>query len=253
MWTYLIGPIFAIFPLRWRMSLPFANKIRWERATAVGGFIEGLLAVVALMYWYMHAMSTWVGNGVGVALNGKMGTEVRIQDIGGAALIIWWMHPFTWLLVYFAVEGAIRLCSGAFGDSSCGILPLFLADKIVFAPFRLRKQATSGGSAVGGNIPSYAGAIRERICAASLREVPDELRFTKNESGEILEVHSCRRKQDWAPPRVVCYQNGYYRLEADSNAGGERPFRYQLRRLPVGVPGRTVLLYAPPDAVIRNA
>jgi hypothetical protein len=252
MWTYLLGPIFAIFPLPWRMSLPFANKIQWERATAVSGFVEGLLAIVGLMYWYMHAMSIWVGNGVGVALSGKMGTEVRIQDIGGTALIIWWMHSLTWLLAYIGIEGATRLCSGAFGDHSCGILPLFLADKILIGPFRRRKQVSPDESGTGGNVSSYVGAIHERIRSTSRREVSDELHFTKNESEEILEIHACRRKQDWTPPRVVRYEDGYYRLEADSNAGGERPFRYRLRRLPAGVPGRTVLLYAPADALIRN-
>src|SRR5712664_2082946 len=140
MWTYLLGPIFAIFPTPWRKSLPFAQIVQWERATAVSGFAEAALAPVALMYWYSHAMSTWVGNGVSVALSGKMGHEVRLQDIGGAALIIWWMHPVTWLLAYFGLEGAVRLCAGAFGGNSCGILPLFLADKIILSPFRRRKE-----------------------------------------------------------------------------------------------------------------
>jgi hypothetical protein len=91
------------------------------------------------------------------------------------------------------------------------------------------------------------------VRTAGLSEVPDELCFTKNESGEILEIRACRRKQDWTPPRTVRYLDGYYRLEADSSAGGARPFLYRLRRLAAGVPGRTVLLYAPADAVIRNA
>jgi hypothetical protein len=252
MWTYLLGPILAIFPLHWRMSLPFANRIKWDHATSVSGFVEGIFAVAGLMSWYMHAMSLWVGNGAGMALSGKMGTEVRIQDIGGAALIIWWMHPLTWLLAYIGIEGATRLCSGAFGKYSCGILPLFLADKIIVGPFRLRNLAASSESGTGGNVSSYVGAISERVRSAGRREVSDELHFIKNESGEFMEIHACRRKQDWTPPRVVRYQDGYYRLEADSNAGGERPFRYRLRRLPAGVPGRTVLLYAPPDAVMRN-
>jgi len=230
------------------MSLPFAKKVQWERATAISGFAEALLALAALMYWYSYAMSIWVGNGTSVALSGKMGPEVRFQDIGGAALIVWWMHPVTWLLAYFGLEGAVRLCAGAFGGHSCGTFPLFLADKIVIMSFRRRKDAGDGG----GNISSFAGAVRERMHVARLQEVPDELCFTKNESGEILEIRACRRKQDWTPPRTVRYLDGYYRLEADSSAGGARPFLYRLRRLAAGVPGRTVLLYAPPDAVIRN-
>jgi hypothetical protein len=252
MWTYLLGPIVAVFPKPWRNSLPFAEEVNWERATAISGFAEAAIALVALMYWYSYAMSTWVGNGVGVALSGKMGTEVRLQDIGGAALIVWWMHPLTWLLAYFGLEGALRLCAGAFGGNSCGILPLFLADKIVFSPFRRRKHATLDTADTGGNVSSYAGAIRERIRTAKLPEIPDELCFSRNETGEILEVNACRRKQDWTPPRVVRYLDVYYRLEESLSGGAARPFRYRLRRLAAGVPGRTVLIYAPADPVIHE-
>jgi hypothetical protein len=104
----------------------------------------------------------------------------------------------------------------------------------------------------GGNVSSYAGAIRERIRTARLPEVPDELYFTKNESGEILEICASRRKQDWTPPRVVRYLDTYYRLESDSSTAGARPFRYRLRRLAAGVPGRTVLIYAPVDPVVHE-
>jgi hypothetical protein len=231
------------------MSLPFAKKVQWERATAISGFAEAALALVAIMYWYSYAMSTWVENGVSVALSGKMGPGVRPQDIGGAALIVWWMHPVTWLLAYLGLEGALRLCAGAFGGHSCGIFSLFLVDKIVIGPFRRRKEGVGAVS----NVSSFAGVISERVRTAGLSEVPDELCFKKDESGEILEIRACRRKQDWIPPRTVRYLDAYYRLEADSSAAGPRPFRYQLRLLPMGVPGRTVLLYAPADAVILNA
>ena len=249
MLTYLLGPIFAIFPTPWRTSLPFAKKVLWERATAISGLVEAALALASIMYWYTYAMSTWVTNGVSAAIDGKMGAGVRPQDIGGAALIVWWMHPVTWLCAYLGLEGVLRLCVGAFGGNACGIFPLFLADKIVFSPFRRRKDGVGAVS----NVSSFAGAIHERVRTAKLPEVPDELCFTKDESGEILEIYASRRKRDWIPPRTVRYLDGYYRLESDSSASGPRPFLYQLRRLAAGVPGRTVLLYAPLDAVIRNA
>ena len=249
MWTYLFGPIFAILPTPWRMSLPFTEKVQWEPATAISGFAEAVLALVGIMYWYYYAMSFWVGNAVSAALDGKMGAGVRPQDIGAAALIVWWMHPVTWLLAYIGLEGILRLCVGAFGGNSCGILPLFLADKIVFGPFRRRKD----GAGAGGNVSSFVGAVHERVRTARLPEVPDELCFTKDEGGEILEIRASRRKQDWIPPRTVRYLDAYYRLESDSSAAGPRPFCYRLRRLPMGVPGRSVIFYAPTDAVVRDA
>ena len=252
MWTYLFGPFFALFPRPWRESLPFKEEVRWARATAISGLAEASLALAALMYWYSYSMTTWVGNGTAVALSGKMGTEVRIQDIGGAALIVWAMHPITWLIGIAGLEGAVRLCAGAFSGNSCGILPLFLADMIVFGPFRRRQGVSSDVAGVRSNAWSYAGAIRDRMRESRLPEVPDELCFTKSESVEMLEIRACRRKQDWTPPRVVRYLDRYYRLEGDSRASGARPFRYRLRRLVAGVPGRTVLFYAPANAVVSN-
>jgi hypothetical protein len=44
----------------------------------------------------------------------------------------------------------------------------------------------------------------------------------------------------------------YYRLEENSVENGPRPFRYRLRRLERGVPGRNVLLYKTEDAVLKQ-
>src|ERR1700688_2466242 len=102
MWTYLLGPFFSIFPKRWREALPFSEYVRWARATAISGLAEATAALVALSYWYTYAMTTWVGRGVDVALNGPLsgqsGPELRPQDIGAVALMIWASHPLTLLL-----------------------------------------------------------------------------------------------------------------------------------------------------------
>ena len=79
-------------------------------------------------------------------------------------------------------------------------------------------------------------------------EVPDELRFQKSGGEETLEILSSRRKDEWTPPRVVRYQQSYNRLESSGTQSGPRPFRYTLRRLSTGVPGRSVLTYAPIEA-----
>ncbi len=86
----------------------------------------------------------------------------------------------------------------------------------------------------------------------NLRHLHDELFFRADGSEEILEIHACRRKQDWNPPRVVRVEDRYYHLENSSLGGGTRPFRYTLRRLAAGVPGRNVLLYSPTDALVRK-
>ena len=112
MLTYILGPLLSIFPRRWREALPFSGYVRWARATAISGIAESVAALVVLSHWYLYAMNTWVGRGVDAALSGplsgKSAVEVRPQDIGGVALIVWASHPLTWLIGYFGLEGALR-------------------------------------------------------------------------------------------------------------------------------------------------
>ncbi len=251
MWTFLFGPLISIFPKRWREALPFSTRVRWGPATVISGLAESVIALIALSYWYMYAMTAWVERGVDSALSGKMGPGVTDQAIGSVALVIWATHPLTLLLGYAGIEGAIRLCAAAFSGNILGTLPLFLLDKVFVTVFR-RRGTKNLNAAASFNNSSLVGAVRERMLAARLPIVSDELCFRRSASEEILEIHAARRKQDWTPPRVVRYQDSYYRLESDSLGPAPRPFHYMLRRLPAGVPGRTVLLYSPLDAVIRE-
>jgi hypothetical protein len=253
MWTYILGPLICIFPKPWRESFPFSSYVEWGRATTISGLMEMVAGLIALSYWYSYAMTAWVAHGVASALSGSTGPGVEPQAIGAVALTIWATHPLTWLLAYVGMEGGVRLCAAAFADSYLGILPLFLFDRIFLSAFRRKGAPRSDPKENPANhLSSVWGAVRERAMVAKLPLVSDELCFRKSGSEEILEVFACRRKDNWDPPRVVRYHDAFYRLEAGSMAGAPRPFHYVLRRLPTGVPGRTVLLYSPSDAVIRN-
>jgi hypothetical protein len=245
MWTYILGPFLSFLPKRWRKSFRFDPPIHWARAATLSGFVEFVAAVIALMYWYSYSVTTWVSRAVDLAIEGKLGNGVTDHAIGFAALLIWATHPLTWLLAYFCAEGAARLCGAAFSDSILGTLPLFLLDKLVVKMFLPGAPENAARLGDPHNDSSFFDAIRERMMIARLPLVSDELVFSRNANEELLEIHACRRKEDWVPPRVVRYENSYYRLEACSRGEGPRPFRYTLRRLPAGVPGRTVLLYSP--------
>jgi len=242
MWTYLLGPFLSLLPKRWRKWLFSAEPINWTRATFISGLAEFGAAIYALMYWYSYFMTLWVQRGAEVAINGGVGSDITDHAIGAAALLLWTNHPLTWILGYLCVEGAVRLCGAVFADSMLGTLPLFLLDKVVVTVFRLEKrEAGNGMDAPAG---SFAGAVREKMLTATLPKVPDEISVRNDKGEQILEISACRPKEDWMPPRVVRFKDNYYRLEACSQGIGGRPFRYTLRRLAVGVPGRSVLLYS---------
>jgi hypothetical protein len=248
MWNFFVGPILALLPRPWRDSLPFADNLPWGRAAAVSGLGESLAALVALGYWYMYAMSSWVDTAVSRALDGKLGPNVTVQEIGAVALTVWFTHPLTLLLGYLILEGIIRFLAAAFGEESLGILPLGVLDFILIRPFRGRNSLNvPENEGASGNARSFLDALREAML--KVRGVPetDELHFRNEGEVELVEIRASHRKHEWIPPRTVRFEDAYYRLEASTVKKGPRPFYYTLRRLPSGVPGRSVLIYAPAD------
>jgi len=248
MWTYIVGPFLALLPKEWRKALPFSDAVNWPHAVTLSGLAEMAVALAALLYWYSISMTTWVNRGLEVAMSGKAGSGITDQAIGAMAWFMWANHPLTWLLGYFSVEGAVRMCGAAFADNLLGTLPLFLVDKTV--------RVFLGGSKTAQEVPgatsSFFGAISEKMLESSVPVSADEISFQKGATEEVMEIRASRKKADWDPPRVVRYQESYYRLEDCSKCAGTRPFRYRLRRLSAGVPGRKVLVYEPVDAVVAG-
>lgn len=251
-WNFIIGPILALLPKPWREALPFARNVRWGPAAIVSGLAELFGAVMGLGYWYMYAMSMWVDRSVSAAMHGRI-AGATVQGIGGVALSVWATHPLTLLLGYAFLEGAVRFCGAAFSEDILGTLPLFLVDRILLHPFRRRNPASAvTGAGLVSNALSLVGAVGERVLTRRSGEVQDELCYQIEQGEEVLEICASRRKQDWIPPRTVRYENVYYRLESSTIKAGPRPFRYMLRRLSAGVPGRTVLIYSPASVLSRE-
>jgi hypothetical protein len=250
MGIFLLGPFLALLPLRWRKALPFYQAVPWRSAAIISGLAESAIAIAALMYWYSYSMTAWVSNALDSALNKSSATGITDHEIGFAALVVWATHPLTWLIAFFCVEGASRLCA-SFTDTVLGLFPLYLLDKIYSKIFRRGAPEPTGTVKFSqGHISSYVGTVKEKVLTATLSHVPDELCVVKNSAEEFLEIRACRPKTDWTPPRVVRYEDRYYRLEECSRKSGPRPFVYKLRRLAAGVPGRTVLIYSPDEAPV---
>jgi hypothetical protein len=249
MWmTYIVGPIVSLFPKRWRKALPFASRIHWAHAVTLSGFAELVVALAGLVKWYSISMTAWVSRGLEAATTGKAGPGVTDQAIGAMAWFLWVIHPLTWIIGYFCVEGAVRLCGAAFSGSLLGTLPLFVADKAARMLLGRSKKEQEGPGAAS----SFISAVSEKVLEARVPVSADEITLRKEGSEEILEIRASRKKTDWDPPRVVRFEDNYYRLEDCGKCAGPRPFRYTLRRLSAGVMGRKVLVYGPEGAVVAG-
>jgi hypothetical protein len=251
-WTFLVGPVAALLPERWRRALPLDERVHWGRAGAVSGFVELVAAIVGLGYQYMRIVMPAIGKGTDAALLGTFHVEVTEHQVGGIALFVFAMHPLTWVLLYVFAEGAMRLIGAAFMDDLRGTLPLYLLERVLFLATHPGESRTMARG-VGRNVASITETVRERTMVARLEEVPDELQFTKAATEEFLDIRACRRKEEWEPPKIVRVDETYYRLEASSvEKGAARRFRYRLRSLEAGVPGRGVLLYKTSGAILKQ-
>ena len=57
MWIYLLGPFLSLLPESWRANLPYAESIRWRRATFVSGVLEACASLYALVVWYSYSVT----------------------------------------------------------------------------------------------------------------------------------------------------------------------------------------------------
>jgi hypothetical protein len=249
-WTYVVGPVATLLPERWRKALPDESRMHWERAATLSGFLEMVAAVLGLGYWYAFDMTRRIGQIMEGTENGRIPVGLTEHQVQGAALTLFYLNPFTWILFYFFFEGAVRLCAAAFTENVAGTLPLYLLERGVFL-VRNRKEIRPG-EVVSRNVESLVENLRERVMVARLEKVPDELHYSRSGTEEMLEIRASRRKEEWVAPKVVRVDEAYYRLEEVSVEQGARPFRYRLRRLEAGVMGRKVALYKSAEAIVKE-
>jgi hypothetical protein len=242
-WDFVAGPMLALLPARWRCRLPQQNDVDWQRAGTVSGIYELIGAVVAFGYWYMVDVPRRIGQIMDATIDGRIPVGMNEHQVNGAALTVFYLSPLTWFFLYFFFEGAVRLCGAAFTENVLGTLPLYLAERLLFWVGNRKKVHV--GKTVSETTKSILASVRERANLAIHKHDPDELHYSTSGEEEWLEIRASRRKPDWIEPKTVRVGETYYRLEASGQKKGSRPFRYRLRRLPAGVPGRTVLQYSP--------
>ncbi len=222
MWRLALGMVLSPLPRRWRVALQPAKGLPWVSATVLSGLLESLLAFVALIYWYYLSVTTWAANAMDSALRNGPERAVPGQAIGFSALVLLLMHPFTWLMGFFVIEGLVRWLAAAFTEQTFATLPLAFADWCY--------GKASGRPAEGDalhmpsarvQLQSLLLAVKEKIISMRLPEVADEL-LERSEGGEAyLEIHSSHSKAEWVPPKTVRIGDAYFRLE--QLASGEKP------------------------------
>ena len=248
MWRFVLGTILSALPRRWRSWFRLERAIPWPSAM-LSGFAESLLALAGLVYWYSHSVTKWAANAMESAMRNGPEAQVPGQAIGFSALVLWLIHPLTWGVGFFALEGTVRLLAAVSTEQSLATLPLVAVD---WTYGKLSGRRPEGDAKHLPGMKELAGqfisGVKHGVRALRLPKLNDECKEVVESEELFLEIHASHAKGDWIPPRVVRAGAVYFRLEQALNGEGPRPFIYRLRRLEAGVPGRTVIVYERPNA-----
>ncbi|HXT73182.1 MAG TPA: hypothetical protein VN785_04945 [Candidatus Angelobacter sp.] len=216
-WTYLAGPILAFLPARLRATYLGNIRVNWSRATVFSGIIESFLSLVALIAWY-SIFITRAGPAIG--------RSMPWPYAGIMGLLSMYMHPLTWLICYFGVEGAVRAMSGVATHETPGTLPLVLLDRAI----------------------RYAKTGEWRV-KPSLAE--DEV--TRGGGIWDLKIASCNPKTHWKYPLTIRHSGEFFQVQGEEHAAtGGRPHIYLLRRLPSNEIIRGLEDYDPHAAFVED-
>jgi hypothetical protein len=130
MWTIPAGPFLSLFPRRWREALPFRDLIHWRAAAVVSGLAESVAALIALVYWYSYSVTGWAQDALMATMQAHPEARIPESTVGFAGLTLVALHPLTWIIAWFGIEGAIRLLGAAFSETVLGTMPLYALDRV---------------------------------------------------------------------------------------------------------------------------
>ncbi len=249
MWRLALGVILSPLPRRWRTGFGFGEAIPWGASATLSGLAESMVALLGLVYWYSHSVTTWAANALDSALRNGPERQVPGQAIGFSALVLWLLHPLTWCIGFFFLEGFVRLLAAVATDQVVATFPLVMADwgygKWSGRPLEGDAKHSPG---VREQLREFVESVKQGIAALRSPRLPDECKELVEGCDLFLEIYASHAKAEWIPPRVVRVGDSYFRLEGATKGTLPRTFIYRLKRLAAGVPGRTVIVYEPPHA-----
>jgi hypothetical protein len=228
-WNFAFGPVLSLLPERWRDNRYGAAAINWPRAAMISGAIQFVTGPIFLLVWYSYAIGGFASQAVEKILGhtpAALMDGLKEQHVGFMGLMIVAAHPFTWVLGYFMVEGAVRGLSGAITNEAPGSLPLVALD-----------------------------GFWSRIAHPKPADVADLVTRDDLRKDWQLKIEANAPKRGWEIGRIVKFEKRYYRVESSVDAAWPRPAVYFLARLAAGVPSSSVIFYEPgaPQAATKSA
>jgi len=228
---FMAGMVVALLPRQFRSRWAWESEGSLRGPTIFSGFAETVISLGLIILRYFAFYQWRMGTIADAALKGGGGDEALANmaaqfGMGFTTLVEYAFSPLTLLLVYFSIEGVLRLFAALSADECAGTMPLYL---------------------IAWGLDRAAKARKERRLGPRL---PDEVQHCKGISYDLC-IASCRPKPGWDRLITIEYEDQLYELFEEKKGAPPRPHIYQLRKLP---PGKVIrgLHHYHPDEVLTE-
>jgi hypothetical protein len=229
--SYGAGILLALLPRRYRRWIEERGGGHLTAAAVASGLLQFLGCLVAFILRFFlfrqQRMEQWMTETLG-----KGGLDLAASTAGQYAMgftttFEYLLQPLTVVLIYFTLEGVVRMLAGMITGEVVGTLPL---------------QAVAW----------LHGQAEARWAEWKLGPRIVDLVQTGDGSRYHLRILSCRPKQTWDRMMTIVYDGVFYELAGEERGPFPRQFIYLLRRIPEGKVIRGHHYYRPDEPLAEK-
>jgi len=224
----LWGMILSLLPGRYKQRLPASLSGDLRRGTIASGLVESIVCLLTVIVRYLAFLPQRVGDlgqrAIGRGAEEALAVPAVQFGMGYVAAVEYLSHPLTLALIYFSIEGAVRVVAATVTGENLGTLPLY-----AFAWMEERLGHARAERKLGPRVPDAAEEIYS----------PDY----------DLRIFTCRKKKNWDRMITVSWQDQFYEV-LDAQAGKPpHHFIYRLRKSPPSRVVRAVEVFDPQEVM----
>ena len=196
------------------------------------GLAEAVISLALIIFRYFVFFQWRMGTIADAALKGGGGDEALANSaaqfgMGFTVLVEYAFSPLTLLLIYFTIEGVVRLFAAFTVDECVGTMPLYL---------------------IAWGLDRAGEARKERQLGP---RVLDEVQHCKGISYDLV-IASCRSKPGWDRLITIEYEDRLYEIFDETKGIPPRPYIYQLRNHSEGKVIRGLHHYHPDEMLTEK-
>ncbi len=230
--SFLLSIFLSLLPRRYRVRLSVYAGMDLRNGALVSGVIEGLGCLLIFVVRYLGFIQAKVGamaeQAIAKGQEGVLAAPAVQYGMGYVSMVEYFLQPLTWVLLYFAVEGAVRAVAAATTEETIGTLPLHL---VAWADERVGEWRME--RALGPRVADIVESVYS----------PDY----------DLRVFTCRPKRDWDRMMTVSHEGQLYEVLGQQDGKPPRRFIYRLRKSKSGWVVRTIHDYDPAEVLRKEA